>query len=215
MRRLGRGVGGGNKVMADIKIGRPPPGKPKPHTDVQLLHPASYRRALEATRCGVRPTLLLPVFELPARSSCAAVLEVVQEQGMQFELLALALSAVLEMCVGGGGGDWPAVTMFQILDAVTAGLCPLAQLPCLVAVFGEWHRPVMPTGEVPGHLRRGGGMSVHSASRSAAPGFGSAGERSACSTQLRVVFSNRVYRARAKLVRNAEQVDQVRRPGQL
>jgi hypothetical protein len=71
--------------------------QPEAHEDVQLLDPAAYRRALEAAQCGIRATLLLPVFESPARSSCMAVLEVVQTQGMQFELLALALSAVLEV----------------------------------------------------------------------------------------------------------------------
>jgi hypothetical protein len=74
------------------------PAQPEAHADVQLLHPAAYRRALEAVTCGVRATLLLPVFESPARSNCAAVLEVVLAQGAQFfNLMAQSLSTVLEV----------------------------------------------------------------------------------------------------------------------
>jgi hypothetical protein len=74
--------------------------------------------------------MLLPVFESSARSSCAAVLEVVQVQGMQFDLLALALSAVLEVR-GGAGLAGRDVVLFDANTA--AGLSPLHA----IAVFLE------------------------------------------------------------------------------
>ena len=80
------------------------PAQPEAHADVQLLHPAAYRRALEAVTCGVRATLLLPVFESPARSNCAAVLELVLAEGAQFDLLAQSLSTVLEVRSGAPSG---------------------------------------------------------------------------------------------------------------
>jgi hypothetical protein len=94
----------GAYIPPDLKLDRPPSTQPETHANVQLLDPAAYRRALEAAQCGVRATLLLPVFTSSARSSCVAVLEVVQTQGMQFELLALVLSAVLEVRGGTPSG---------------------------------------------------------------------------------------------------------------
>ena len=183
---------------ARLQFDLPPSAQPEAHADVQLLHPSAYCCLLEAAQCGVRATLLLPVFESPARSSCAAVLEVVQVQGMQFDLLALALSAVLEVR-GGAGLAGRDVVLF---DAnIAAGLSPLHAIALPSGpVPGALHRSaqsVLPAGELPVHLRREGGTSVRSGSDYAG----------ACSTQLRAVLSNFcVYHAcaqPAKLVRAA------------
>jgi hypothetical protein len=145
--------------------------QPEAHDEVQLLDPAAYSRALEAALCGVRATLLLPVFGSPARSSCAAVLEVVQAQAMPFELLDQALSTVLEVRNGTTPG---------MLGICLAGGFR-ARLPCGWR-HSNFSPGSLPAGERPVHLRWGGRAPVHASWRSASCGAVSAGKCMALST---------------------------------